>query len=194
MPIFAQPLDQVAADRCPYSALVSTGECSCPAFDPITVDNFDSMNRPLEPLRTCRHLVAGQVRDQEGRFYPRCALGSAEQRDRWVEQDAPAVRRAFGELEARLNADVAEERHAVFEAKRDVAKVTSLREAGDALVAKASTFFEAHAGEFVALGRPPRSLDAAFRAWTADWIKSRDFDPPRISWDAPEPQASSKDS
>jgi len=43
----------------------------------------DSRQRPLRPERTCGHLEVGAA-GQAGRFYARCALGTAADRARWA--------------------------------------------------------------------------------------------------------------
>ncbi|TMD83822.1 MAG: hypothetical protein E6I74_04565 [Chloroflexi bacterium] len=43
-------------------------------------DATDSRNKPLGSWPTCRHLTTGNDVENRGRFYPRCALGSPEQR------------------------------------------------------------------------------------------------------------------
>lgn len=50
----------------------------------------DSTNKPLGTWNTCRHLTTGVDAEQEGRFYPRCALGSREQRLRWLAEVSPS--------------------------------------------------------------------------------------------------------
>lgn len=43
----------------------------------------DSRQRPLRPEHTCAHLEVGSS-SQAGRFYARCGLGSAAERQRWA--------------------------------------------------------------------------------------------------------------
>lgn len=62
-------------DRCPFSAPVRRfGECR--GFAPAVRAVSDSRGKPLESVICCAHLMAAGV-GKEGRFYPRCGLGSA---------------------------------------------------------------------------------------------------------------------
>jgi hypothetical protein len=52
----------------------------------------DSRNRPLHPGRTCQHLDVGSA-GVPGRFYARCAVGTAEDRERWGRESRPSSAR-----------------------------------------------------------------------------------------------------
>jgi hypothetical protein len=74
-------------DRCPYSRAFSPefaeSPC-CPAFQAAAFTGADLSNRPLVTTVTCQHLTVGQGCPNGGRFYPRCGLGSADARLRWL--------------------------------------------------------------------------------------------------------------
>lgn len=57
---------------------------------------LDSRYRPLQPERTCPHLEVGST-GVAGRFYARCAVGTAEDRERWRD---PERERLLAEVEA----------------------------------------------------------------------------------------------
>jgi hypothetical protein len=57
---------------------------------------FDSRYRPLKPERTCQHLEVGST-SAPGRYYARCAVGTAEDRLRWRD---PERERLVAEAEA----------------------------------------------------------------------------------------------
>ncbi len=73
-------LIEAKADRCPYPRPFPADFADCPSFEPVSFDATDSQNKPLGTWPTCRHLTTGTDVDNRGRFYPRCALGSPEQR------------------------------------------------------------------------------------------------------------------
>lgn len=65
------------ADACPYPRPFAADFSGCPTFEPQTWVPLDTHFQPLQPQRTCRHLIAGRL---DGSFYPRCALGDAAER------------------------------------------------------------------------------------------------------------------
>jgi anti-anti-sigma regulatory factor len=69
-------------DRCPYARPFPEGFTDCPTYEAVTFIAADSNHQPLRPTITCRHLTMGNV-ERPGRYYPRCALGSAADRLRW---------------------------------------------------------------------------------------------------------------
>src|SRR5438874_13506263 len=74
------------ADRCPFPRPFAREFVDCPAFQAVAFLAADSHNKPLGSWHTCRHLTAGNDVQQRGRFYPRCALGSREERLQWLGQ------------------------------------------------------------------------------------------------------------
>ena len=73
-------LREAKPDRCPYPRPFPAGFADCPSYEPVSFDATDSQNKPLGTWPTCRHLTTGADVENRGRFYPRCALGSPEQR------------------------------------------------------------------------------------------------------------------
>ena len=73
-------LIEAKADRCPFPRPFPEGFADCPSYEPVSFDATDSQNKPLGTWPTCRHLTTGTDVGNRGRFYPRCALGSPEQR------------------------------------------------------------------------------------------------------------------
>jgi len=71
---------EAKSDRCPYPRPFRDDFAECPSFEPMYFDATDSRNKPLGTWPTCRHLTTGSDVENRGRFYPRCALGSPEQR------------------------------------------------------------------------------------------------------------------
>lgn len=70
------------ADACPYARPFPPGFRDCPAYRSARLMPFDSRYRPLKPERTCQHLEVGS-RSAAGRYYARCAVGTAEDRQHW---------------------------------------------------------------------------------------------------------------
>jgi len=73
-------LIEAKADRCPFPRPFPADFADCPSFEPMSFEATDSQDKPLGTWSTCRHLTTGSDVDNRGRFYPRCALGSPEQR------------------------------------------------------------------------------------------------------------------
>jgi anti-anti-sigma factor len=72
------------ADRCAYPKPFAADFTGCSAFQAISFIAADSGNRRLGSWLTCRHLESGADPRQTGRFYPKCSLGDAGERRRWV--------------------------------------------------------------------------------------------------------------
>jgi hypothetical protein len=71
-------------DRCPYSRPFPDDFADCPAYQAITFAAADSRNNPLGSWQTCRHLGTGRDNENRGRFFPRCELGTRDQRLQWL--------------------------------------------------------------------------------------------------------------
>lgn len=78
----AHPALEHPVDRCPFSRVFTADFAGCASYSPTDFLPVDSTFKPLRPATTCRHLVAGDGGD--GAFYPRCAIGSAHDRERWL--------------------------------------------------------------------------------------------------------------
>ena len=74
------------ADACPYPRPFPPGFHECPAYRSARLMPLDSRYRPLKPERTCQHLEVGAA-TAAGRFYARCAVGTAADRQRWRDPD-----------------------------------------------------------------------------------------------------------
>ena len=83
------------ADECPYPRPFPPGFRDCPAYRSARLVPLDSRHRPLRPERTCVHLEVGSSR--AGRFYARCAAGTAADRALWAD---PERERALSDAEA----------------------------------------------------------------------------------------------
>src|SRR5207244_13620536 len=67
-------------DRCPYPLPFPDDFSDCTSYQSENFDATDSRNKALRTWATCRHLTTGSDVENRGRFYPRCALGSPEER------------------------------------------------------------------------------------------------------------------
>jgi hypothetical protein len=92
----ARDMSKRPADECPYPRPFPPGFRDCPAYRSSLLMALDSRYRPLRPERTCQHLEVGTT-TVAGRFYARCAVGTAEDRARWAD---PERERQLAEAEA----------------------------------------------------------------------------------------------
>ena len=93
---FANPMSNRPADVCPYPRPFPPGFRDCPAYRSSRLMPFDSRYRPLKPERTCQHLQVGSTQ-VAGRYYARCAVGTAADRQHWTD---PERERLLAEVEA----------------------------------------------------------------------------------------------
>jgi hypothetical protein len=177
--------EQVAAgsDACPYRRPFPAEFRDCVAFSRRDFTGLDLRYRPLRTVISCRHLVAGE--NPEGGWYPRCAIGDANARRRWVAQvgfDRLERIRAIGSdyrawagrrmpdlvalkgrwLELRETGD--------SDGARKVAK--ELKERMARLVADANGWIDARAAQFGTAGLPAELLKELVVAATDDWLES----------------------
>jgi len=71
-------------DRCPYGRPFPEGFDACPAFTAAAYTALDFHFPPTTPVHTCARLTIGEEPSRTGAYYPRCALGTAEQRQAWA--------------------------------------------------------------------------------------------------------------
>jgi hypothetical protein len=79
-----------AADRCPFHRSLGDDFRGCPAFVASAYRAIDLQRRPALPVVTCAHLTVG-AQPRGASFYPRCGLGTAADRERWVEEITPEL-------------------------------------------------------------------------------------------------------
>ena len=92
-------------DRCPYARPFPVEFDDCEAFQPVRFMPLSTDDRPLKPVRSCRHLISRRVAGQSGRWYGACVLGDAASRRAWVETVEPLRLDAIGRLRSQM-ADV----------------------------------------------------------------------------------------
>lgn len=166
-------------DRCPYSAVGRFEDCA--AYGPQPYIPVDSEHQPMRPVATCHHLTTGQL--SAGAYYPRCELGGAAERERWV-------RKVGAERLGRLRALSIEYRDwvtplmvLVWQRKTEwLAAVRAgadgsvqlhrTREAAARLVAEAATWIDGHGESLTAVGVSPPEFSAFVRAATQRWAEA----------------------
>jgi hypothetical protein len=171
----------LTADRCPYSRDFGPDFDDCVAYTQQEFTALDTRYRPLRPVLTCRHLVIGAV--ETGGYYPRCALGTAEDRIRWAREVGPDRLRSLRELSLEYRAWVAGIMPEVWESKgrllaaraemRDVKAATEdLHARVDDLVASAERWIDERAERLTALGLDPGVLKQLVTVATRTWVDS----------------------
>ena len=73
-------------DECPYPRPFAQDFNACPAFQPREWICLDLSDRPLAPIRTCRHLETRPLASHQGRWYGSCRVGDVDAREKWARQ------------------------------------------------------------------------------------------------------------
>ncbi|MEO8898739.1 MAG: STAS domain-containing protein [Candidatus Dormibacter sp.] len=185
------PIDAVAVearpDRCPYSRAFTAEFADNPACQTFQAANFtvaDLRHLPLRTTLTCAHLTVGNGTQNGSRFYPRCALGSPEDRLRWLAKVGTARLDVVRSLEEEFEAEMAAKRDQLLAAKEQLLADAAGDPAAEAeLELQLATFLEA-AGAFIAkravrfedVGLPPEQLSDLLGDWASAWARIRDAD------------------
>lgn len=190
-PIDAVPVD-ARPDRCPYSRAFTAefveNPC-CPAFQATTFTVADLRHRPLNTTLTCQHLTVGNGQQNGGRFYPRCGLGSAEDRLAWLATVGTARLDVVRSLEEEFEAELAERRGQLVESRERLLAAAT----GDASAQRefesrlaefldgAAAFIAKRAVRFADVGLAADQLSELLAEWASTWARSRDSHGPAIS-------------
>jgi anti-anti-sigma factor len=190
-PIDAIPVD-TRPDRCPYSRVFTPefveNPC-CPAFQPTTFTVADLRHRPLSTTLTCQHLTVGNGQQNGGRFYPRCDLGSTEDRLGWLAAVGTARLDVVRSLEEEFETEMAERRDQLLDARERLLAATS----GDSMAQAelelrlaefldgAAAFIAERAVRFADVGLAGDRLSELLAEWASTWAHSRDSHGPAIS-------------
>jgi hypothetical protein len=170
-------------DRCPYPRPFPEDFAGCPAFQPIPFLPVDSFGRPLAPGWTCRHLEIGW--EAAGLAYPRCRLGSDQDRREWAARlGTRGVR--LKEVRRRLVAAVRPSLEAFVEAQRahlgDVRRRAEMDAAADRLVADLRAWVGTQAESLAQVGLDAATATAILEEMVRGWQASRE---PVTSLEAP---------
>ena len=167
------------ADRCPYSRDFGPDFHACVAYTQEAFTALDTGYRPLRPVLTCRHLAIGAVHN--GGFYPRCALGGPQHRERWAQEVGPDRLRALRELSIEYRTWVADLMPAVWESKgrllaaraerRDQSVAAEdLRQRVAELLVAVDDWIDKRADRLAALGLEPANLKSLVTVATQECV------------------------
>jgi anti-anti-sigma regulatory factor len=181
------------ADRCPYSRSFTPAFADhpeCPAYQAATFTVLDATDRPLGPGLTCRHLAVGTDPVRVGRFYPRCGLGDAESRLRWVAAVTPARLAVMRSLEEEFDAatlaartELAVAKAALVHREADPGDVEDLEMRLSMFLDTVDAFMDERAARLTDVGLPPGRMKQLFAEWSMAWLRSNDVygpDPRRL--------------
>ena len=177
---FDAPVLGTEADRCPYPRPFPANFADCPAYQAVTFHAADSMNRPLGTRLTCRHLVTGVDPARRGRFYPRCALGSAEERLRWVALVSPAKLEVVRAIQEEFDRFSWQHREELVEAKARLMASpgeeqlrTELERLLDSFLGAIGMFLSEREERLGEVGLPADALMLLIEEWSRAWVTSR---------------------
>ncbi len=171
-----------AVDRCPYSRSFTpqfADDPSCPAYQGASFTVTDTADRPLGPVLTCRHLSVGTDPGRTGRFYPRCGLGSAADRLRWVAAVTPARVAVMRSLEEEFDEATLAERRLLLEAKArlpraapDAAAIEALEIRLAAFLDRVDVFINERTERLADVGLRASQLKDLLAEWSMAWLRS----------------------
>jgi hypothetical protein len=174
-------------DRCRFQHSFNRDPMPCPAFQSLAFVAATSYGRPLGTHVACAHLQVGET--ARNQFYPRCALGSERDRERWVAGVGPGEIEVVRALMDELESIVAPYRQRLVAAKANVI-AEAPRHGGpsrDALANLVTTFL-ADVNAFIGLravpiaetGMSPASLSATICRTLEAWQANGRLDLPGI--------------
>jgi anti-anti-sigma regulatory factor len=176
-------------DRCGYPRPFLAGFTACPTFQAVGFIAADSMNQPLGERVTCRHLTTGK--GTAGRFYPRCALGSASQRLRWLMAVTPARLEVMRVLQEEFDQHTLPQRSELFRAKAAAAEAPQDRHLAEqlqtmvqAFITDASAFLAEREQRYREVGLSVSDLVVLLRQWSDAWLRSRRLTGAQLHGDA----------
>jgi hypothetical protein len=150
----------------------------------------DSSNKQLATVLTCGHLTTGVVVGSSGRFYPRCGLGTAAARERWLRRMGADRLAKVRALQAEFDAFSHPYREELFAAKaRQVALPGAaehrrkLEQLMTEFLDAAETFLHEREERFDEVGLPIGPLLQLMREWSWAWVASRDLANEKFSED-----------
>jgi hypothetical protein len=168
-------------DRCPYSRRFGPDFDDCVAYTQEEFTALDTGYKPLRPVLTCRNLAIGT--DSGGGFYPRCALGTAEDRVRWAHDVGPDRLAELRDLSLEYRTWVATQMPLVWESKgrllaaraekRDTKAATEyMQQRVDELIEAGNRWIDSRAEQLSAVGLDGEILKSLIVRATDEWVKS----------------------
>jgi hypothetical protein len=172
-------------DKCPFPRPFPAGFDSCLAFTPQSYTAIDLHYRPSTAMTSCTHLVVGEVADRPGAYYPRCGLGTAAEREAWVQRVTADRLSGLRRLSAEYRKWSRTRMGPLWELK---GRLLAARHRGDAAAARAigheleagaddllrsaEGFVDERREECEALGLSPEPLKELIRLAITDWAWS----------------------
>jgi hypothetical protein len=180
------------ADVCPHPRPFPPGFRDCPAYRSAKLVPFDSRYRPLKPERTCQHLEVGSAQ-AAGRYYARCAVGTAADRQRWADPVREALVAEAEALTAIVEARLGGLTEALWTAKARQLAAFESGSSGDATAATAELehvaqrlliemagLLNSESARLERLDLPVATCMEMFREVFARWVPQRSAERPRI--------------
>jgi anti-anti-sigma regulatory factor len=173
-------------DRCSFGRDFDRGTIQCPAFQRAQFIAATSYGKPLGTHVACAHLTVGELATNQ--FYPRCSLGSDNEKMRWVARMGPGRIEVLRVLNAEFETSYAGSLRELIAAKADALAGSPDDRAGRAaltivvrrFVENFSEFVDRHADRIAEIGISPSDLiDRATRA-LMEWQHSRRLDLPAL--------------
>jgi hypothetical protein len=169
------------ADVCPFRRPFPEGFDDCPAYQVREFVGFDLAYRPLEMVRTCRHLYAREMPGHQGRHYAACALGPASARVAWAKKVEPVRLEKMRDWSAAFSdfsrpfvgpLMAAKGRHLAGEP----AATLELNRLSDHFLARLDTFLTETEPELEEIGLHRRDVADLVRLGIAEWVRAETAD------------------
>lgn len=174
--------------RCPYPKPFPREFTECPAYQATSFLATDSHDKPLGAWLTCRHLTTGTDSRNRGRFYPRCALGTREQRLRWLGRVTPPRLDVVRALQEEFDAFSLPHRENLYSARARLQAGPFTREAEGELQELIEAFFDAidrfltdNRVRFHDVGLPSEELSLFIREWIVAWTHTAGMATTRVN-------------
>jgi ABC-type transporter Mla MlaB component len=173
-------------DRCRFGRDFDRGTIPCPAFQRAQFIAATSYGKPLGTHVACAHLAVGELATNQ--FYPRCSLGSENEKMRWVARMGPGRIEVLRALNAEFEASYAGSLRELIAAKADALADPPDNQSGRAaltvlvrtFITDFSEFVNRRADRIAEIGISPSELiDRATNA-LLEWQQSRRLDLPAL--------------
>lgn len=175
--------DALPADRCPYRGPFLPDFQGCPTFRPMVFAVADSTEKLLGTNITCVNLRSGE--QSQHRYYPRCALGSQQERLEWLGLVSPerlAIARAltddFETLNVRFRARLIEAKADVLAHPRDLGARQHLDGLLSEFLDQVEAFTSEQSPRFADIGLPADRMNDLIKEWSIAWLRSKSLDLP----------------
>jgi anti-anti-sigma regulatory factor len=185
-PVPVSAAAQEPRDRCRFGRDFDRATVECPAFQRAQFIAATSYGKPLGTHVACAHLMVGELATNQ--FYPRCSLGSDDEKIRWIARMGPGRIEVLRTLNAEFETSYAGSLRELIAAKAAALADTPEQRSGRAALAVVVRRFIADFTEFVnrradriaEIGISPSELtDRAARA-LVEWQHSQRLDLPGL--------------